>query len=324
MVELRLRLGRPGLGDAPGLDRRGGPALRVASRARGGLDLGASGGGLAFGPVALGHGRLGARDRLLARLLGLLPRPRVLGGRARRTLELGRQRRGVLDGLGVLRLDLGDARRRRRVGVARVGELALEALQLAPGGRRLVALLRRSAAPRRRRRREAEGAEGGRRLLALDATVEDAVAELRVGGRGPERLGNQLERALAHRTAGVAGAGAGDLDERRRRLTIPVRGGSPANRVGVLALERPPLRLLEPPTGLDELLDLAGGGERRPVDQPGGRRRPSQLRDPVGLVAIAGRAELAGERVAPRDEAVGMLAVELVELVVGGDRAWRG
>jgi hypothetical protein len=204
------------------------------------------------------------------------------------------------------------------------GELALEAPKLAAGGGDLASLLRRRRASRRRCRRDAERAQGGRRLLALDAAVADSLAELGVGGRGAERLADQLERSVAGRVAGVTGAVAGGVDERRRRLPIPLRGRAPAGRLGIFALQRPALSVLEAAARSDEFLDLAGGGERRPVDQPRGDRRPPEFLDPVGFVAIPGRAQLAGELVPPRDEPVGMLAVELVEaFAVGGDRRER-
>ena len=163
-----------------------------------------------------------------------------------------------------------------------------------------------AAAPRR-------GAEGRRRSLALEAAGED---EFRAVGRRTPPASSRL-RARA-RSPDVRRRARGARRRRRAPPSPRARarrplGGGPA----ALPLDGPALRPLEAAARLGELPRLRRRGERGPVDEPGGGRRPPQALEAIGAVALTRVARLPREPVAAGDEALGVLAVERVEALVG-------
>jgi len=195
-----------------------------------------------------------------------------------------------------------------------VSKLSLQALELSAGLAQAPPLRRPGALPRRADR---GGAERRSRLLSVDPAAQDALAQLRVAGCGPERLADQLEGTRARGMAGVAGARLGGLDDCARRFALSLGGGAPFGRSLVLPLERPALGVLELAAGLGELLHPCRCGERGSVDQPGRDGGAPQLLHPAGLVAVAGGAQVLGEPIPPGNEPFRVLAVELVETLVG-------
>src|SRR4029079_11116327 len=100
------------------------------------------------------------------------------------------------------------------------------------------------------------------------------------------------------------------------RLALPVGRGAPFGRRLLVALERAPLGLLDRFTCRGERVEQRRRVERHAVDQPRRHGGTAKLPQPLGLFTIAIGPELLDELVAPGDELLGALAVELVQALL--------
>src|SRR5205814_523599 len=179
---------------------------------------------------------------------------------ARGGLQLPLQRRGRTLARGELRL--GAAKRLRglldaaaKAFLARrgLGDLAFDELQLASrlGG---IPPLRRppGGAPTCG---DGGDPEARRRLLPFDPSTEHAIAQVLVARRGSERLDHKLERARAGRVARLARGPLCGLAHGGGCIALSGGRSTPLGGRLLIALERPPLSVLDRAARRGELLE---------------------------------------------------------------------